>query len=320
MYTIRDARASDLTQIIQLQKLSLGEGLIPRNEAFWNWKHLQNPFGESSVLLAESDQGEIIGLRAFMKWQWAKGNRNHAALRAVDTATHPKWQGKGIFKDLTLRLCESEQAAGSEFVFNTPNQHSLPGYLKMGWESIGKPDIWIKPIWSIKSWLGTTHNYGLGIPDEFKARHVQGALPFPKNNAGEFIFTALSEKYLKWRYVDIPELDYFGIQVNAGLCFGRLKRTLNKRELRITNMLINSEFDSVELFKQLNTLARASRAHFLTAIDNGDPILHSEFKKNGFFSLKEKSPMVVYKCLNGNRLDWLNKTKWRWQAGDLELF
>jgi hypothetical protein len=39
--------------MIGLLKKSLGEGLIPKSEALWNWKHEQNPFGASFVLLAE---------------------------------------------------------------------------------------------------------------------------------------------------------------------------------------------------------------------------------------------------------------------------
>ncbi len=59
------------------------------------------------------------------------------AVRAVDTATHPDHQGRGIFSTLTptrSRRCGSR----ADLVFNTPNEKSLPGYLKMGWQIVGQ--------------------------------------------------------------------------------------------------------------------------------------------------------------------------------------
>ena len=93
--------------------------------------HPVDPFGRSFMLVAETD-GRIVGLRAFMRWEFVAGDRRFRAVRAVDTATHPDHQGKGIFSRLTLEALDSlrDQA---DFIFNTPNEKSLPGYLKMGW-------------------------------------------------------------------------------------------------------------------------------------------------------------------------------------------
>src|SRR5690242_1982453 len=66
---IRPATPQDKPAMIGLLKKSLGEGMIPKSEALWDWKHEQNPFGASFVLLAE-ENGVLIGLRAFMQWQW----------------------------------------------------------------------------------------------------------------------------------------------------------------------------------------------------------------------------------------------------------
>src|SRR5688572_13398222 len=101
--TIRPAEATDIPEIISLLKLSLGESFLPKSEAYWHWKHVNNPFGKSPVLLAE-ESNAIIGVRAFMRWQWNDGKRTIEAVRAVDTATHPDFQGKGIFTKLTMSL------------------------------------------------------------------------------------------------------------------------------------------------------------------------------------------------------------------------
>jgi hypothetical protein len=36
---------------------------------FFRWKHLDNPFGRSFVLVAVAGE-RIVGLRAFMRWRW----------------------------------------------------------------------------------------------------------------------------------------------------------------------------------------------------------------------------------------------------------
>jgi hypothetical protein len=67
------------------------------------------------------------------------------AVRAVDTSTHPSAQGRGIFTRLTLGALEELAADGVEFVFNTPNDQSRPGYLKMGWSEVGRTPLAFHP-------------------------------------------------------------------------------------------------------------------------------------------------------------------------------
>ena len=65
-----------------------------RPAEFFRWKHLENPFGRSFMLVAEAD-GRIVGLRAFMRWEFVAGDGAFRAVRAVDTATHPDYPGAG---------------------------------------------------------------------------------------------------------------------------------------------------------------------------------------------------------------------------------
>ena len=57
-------------------------------------------------------------------------------MRAVDTATDPAVQRRGIFSRLTTAALEACRDDGVDLVFNTPNEKSLPGYLKMGWTQV----------------------------------------------------------------------------------------------------------------------------------------------------------------------------------------
>ena len=141
---IRTATDDDIPAVLALARRTLQwDGLD--DEAFFRWKHLEGPFGRSPMWVASVD-GRVAGLRTFLRWRFteADGRTRHAA-RAVDTATDPDFQGAGIFRRLTLHALEALPGLGVEFVFNTPNDKSLPGYLKIGWQVIGRAPVRVMP-------------------------------------------------------------------------------------------------------------------------------------------------------------------------------
>jgi GNAT superfamily N-acetyltransferase len=115
----------DRPAILALLTKSLGWHDDPRYQALFEWKHDQNPFGRSPMWVA-CDGDRVVALRVFMRWQFRRGNETLRAVRAVDTATDPEYQGKGLFTALTLHGLDELRADGVDFVFNTPNAQSLP--------------------------------------------------------------------------------------------------------------------------------------------------------------------------------------------------
>ena len=144
-YNVRPYDRSDEDGVLNLMAAALGESATLRRTAdLWRWKHEDGPFGESHRLVAESESGELIGLRAFLRWEYKKGDRKYRAVRAVDTSTHPNFQRMGIFSRLTKQAIEDVKADGVNFIFNTPNDASRAGYLKMGWNTVGRPAPMVK--------------------------------------------------------------------------------------------------------------------------------------------------------------------------------
>jgi hypothetical protein len=92
------------------------------------------------------DGDRVVGFRTFLRWRFRRGDGTTAtAVRAVDTATDPEYQGRGIFKALTTSAIDDLRAEGVDFIFNTPNDQSRPGYLKMGWIELGRPGVAMAP-------------------------------------------------------------------------------------------------------------------------------------------------------------------------------
>jgi hypothetical protein len=59
---VRPYEERDEEQVLGLLRASLGSGPAgARPPSFFRWKHLENPFGASFMLLAEVD-GHVVGL------------------------------------------------------------------------------------------------------------------------------------------------------------------------------------------------------------------------------------------------------------------
>src|SRR4029079_3933876 len=142
---IRRATPSDRSAILRLGTRTLGWMGDAEDDAFFTWKHELNPFGPSPMWVA-CDGPRVVGFRTFLRWEFVEpGDRVVRAVRAVDTATDPDYQGRGIFTNLTLAALDELRAEGVDTVFNTPNDNSLPGYLKMGWRVVGRLPVSIMP-------------------------------------------------------------------------------------------------------------------------------------------------------------------------------
>ena len=134
---IRRANDDDLPAIFALLRAALSWDDDPRFEALYDWKHRRNAFGPSPSWVA-LDAGRVVGFRALLRWEFERGATIIRAVRPVDTATHPEYQGRGIFTRLTLHALDELRQEGVTLVFNTPNDQSRPGYLKMGWVPVGR--------------------------------------------------------------------------------------------------------------------------------------------------------------------------------------
>ncbi|MGQ0743928.1 MAG: GNAT family N-acetyltransferase [Acidimicrobiales bacterium] len=141
---IRRAGPADEAGVLCLLQAALGWGDDERFVEFFAWKHTQGAFGPSPAWVAVHDD-RIVGYRAFMRWGLTINGAEVPAVRAVDTATHPDFQRRGIFSRLTTTALADLTAAGVELVFNTPNERSYPGYRKLGWQDVGRLGVGAVP-------------------------------------------------------------------------------------------------------------------------------------------------------------------------------
>lgn len=318
--TIRESTPHDLPQIIALLKQSIGEVLTPKTEAYFLWKHEQNPFGASKILLAE-EGGKVVGLRTFMRWLWVSNQNSVTAVRAVDTATDPAFQGKGIFKKLTLQVVEECSNEGVGIVFNSPNPVSKQGYLKMGWIVAGNLPLFLgpgslRPRLHDKEFADTLYNsYSIdnqlsALPDTWKL----------KQNASR-LHTPLDHRFLTWRYQKCPVATYGGVIENGSFGFiFRIKKVSRFFELRICEAWTETDQGHQQASKVFRRLVRELRPALISC--GSSPLYHSGSKKIArLFGPFARGPVITIRPLHlKNTEEFQGFSNWAPSLGSMELF
>lgn len=316
---VREAGPADERAVIALVARSLSWRDGDPNEALFRWKHQRSAFGPSFSWVAERD-GQILGFRAFMRWQFLDGDQIVEAVRAVDTATAAEARGQGIFQTLTLQGLKEVEQVGVGLVFNTPNDQSRPGYLKMGWQPVGQLPVRVLPrglpslvrmggarvpaeLWSEATSVGEPAS-SVFVDD----RVVDGWL---RHAPATGFRTNRSAAYLRWRF-SLEPLHYRVLLVDdrdparGGVVF-RLRRRGQALEATVLEALVP---DRRSLARVLRRLLRASKADYAIALAaDGVP---------GFgLPLPGQGPLLTARtvCQEPKPLP-----AWRLTLGDVELF
>lgn len=313
---IREATPADRPAILELCRASLGWGDDPRFEQLFAWKHDQNVFGPSYMWVA-TDGTKVVGLRAFMRWEFVRGREVLRAVRAVDTATHPDHQGKGLFTAMTMHGLDVVADDGIDFVFNTPNDKSRPGYLKLGWQDVGRLPVAIKlagpkaaltvarsrtaaSLWPIE--------FGIGEPIAEVLGRID-VVPVCADDPRSLV-TNRSDDFVRWRY-GLTSLGYRAVAVGEGVLIVRSRRRGDSRELDVLDILDRAGDRTAQCDRVVSSiLASVGATH---AVRLGGPDLRA-----GFVAFPGGGPRLTFRSVVEQACPPL--TQWRLGLGDVELF
>lgn len=309
---IREATPADRPAIIELCRASLGWGDDPRFEQLFSWKHDENAFGPSYMWVA-TDGDRIVGLRAFMRWEFVRNREVLRAVRAVDTATHPDYQGKGLFTAMTLHGLDVIEADGIDFVFNTPNDKSRPGYLKMGWQEVGKLPVAIRvagprgALRVLRSRVASSHwpsEVDFGVPISELVSDLATDRRVATDPAA--ITTNVSSAFYRWRY-GAGFLGYRVVPTDGGHLVVRVRQRGIAEELVV--------LDSPGL--TLSVADRAARRLLRPqGLDHALRIGSSDLRQG--FLPAPGGPAVTWRSVCTDAMPPL--ADWRICMGDVELF
>jgi glycosyltransferase involved in cell wall biosynthesis len=316
---LRVATEADEPQILQLLGRSLGWDDPDRFAEFFHWKHALNAFGPSPMWLVEDTNadGRIVAFRAFMRWSFVRGGRPVPAVRAVDTATDPDYQGRGLFTAMTMHGVAALADEGVAFVFNTPNDQSRPGYLKMGWRDVGRlraavhvchmmspgrlraarvpADHWSQPI-------------DVGLPVDDYCADVRSLPARPQPADVRSLRTASTIDSLRWRY-GLPSLGYRVVDDGAGcVVVVRLRLRGQNRELVHAATLTGGP---AAADRTTARVAGEVGADHVLRLGDGRPYAQ-------FVRVPNVGPRLTWRPLNDLGMPPLSN--WNLELGDVELF
>lgn len=301
---IRAVRPEDLDAVLELLGASLHWVPGELFRRFFEWKHHENPFGPSPAWVAV-EGSRVVGFRTFLRWEFEHPDgRVRRAVRAVDTATHPDAQGRGVFRALTVHALDELAREGVDFVFNTPNAQSRPGYLKMGWQEVGRLPASVRPRgpgalvrmraarvpaerWSLQA------SAGVPAPEAFADPHVDDllrSLPAPRA-----LRTRRTRAQLAWRYGFEP-LAYRVLaldgDVRRGLAVFRVRRRGGATEAALCEVLApGGDRRAAAALERL--VARAGEADYVIRLDR------RPLTRSGYVRLPRQGPVLTWRPVAG---------------------
>jgi GNAT superfamily N-acetyltransferase len=243
---IRPYEDADEPAVLELLAASLGKTVDDRYRGLFRWKHLENPFGRSLMWVGEVDD-QVAGFRAFLRWRFLDGGSEPVqAVRAVDTATHPEHRGMGIFSRLTLHAIDEMRRDGIAFVFNTPNDQSRPGYLKMGWVVEGRVPVQVRPcsLSGVRRMLGArtaaeTWSLPLDVGEplgQLDVGLVDGSSSRGRGEPAD-LRTDRTPDFVRWRYAGCPAVASRGVPVDEGVVVVRCRSRGSAIECTVGDVL-----------------------------------------------------------------------------------
>ncbi len=330
---VRPYRDEDEAAVLGLLDASLGGGPAgSRSPAFFRWKHASNPFGRSFAILAEHGD-RVVGFRTFMRWRFLVDGKPVSAVRAVDTATHPDYQGQGIFRRLTLSAVD-ELRADTDLVFNTPNDQSLAGYLKMGWRRIADVPIEVRirrPLRFARGMrsrdelhadAGTAPTVSAPPAGSLLADGDAVAPLLPAAEAGRLV-TDRSVEYLRWRYGEAPLLDYRAVALGNrsrpdAIAIFRVRPRGRLWETTVAEVFA-APGDVRSVRGALRAAVGAAAADHVTCSFPPGSEARRAVRRAGFLPSPEGLTLVA-NPLRPIPVDPLRASSWALALGDLEVF
>ena len=326
---IREYRDADEAAVLALLGSTLGGGPAgTRSPELFRWKHVDNPSGRSLMLLAERDE-RVVGLRAFMRWRFIGGGEVIRAVRAVDTATHPDYQGRGIFRTLTLEALDRLRG-DADLVFNTPNEKSLPGYLKMGWRTLGRLPVLVAPrhpIRVLRGWRGgeSRPTGPVEAPTAAEALADPDVSKLLTDRREPRLHTVRTPEYLRWRYAHAPLLDYRAVTERDGagrllaMAVFRVRARGGLREATVSELLVGDGGAAVGR-RLLRAVARTGPVDHLAMLFPPRSVERSAARRVGGLRVPGGITLVCNPLHAGIEPDPADVASWSLTTGDVEVF
>jgi len=227
--TFRRYEDGDERAIVALMKAAFGKW---HSLDYWRWMYQKNPAGKPIVWVAQHGE-TIIGHHAIIPVRMRVANENLMGSQGVNAATHPSYQGQGVFSSIVARCIQDADNRNVSLTFGFSKKAVEPILKKyanrvhacfmvslvkvLNWKPLLarylQSDL---PIRIVDSVLRKT--VGFKSVDKRKKENLEITRIYRFDERINRFWNAISrnfqivvirnQRYLNWRYADNPEGNY----------------------------------------------------------------------------------------------------------------
>lgn len=224
----------DQTRLDEICTL-FAKGLADTTPDYWKWKHFtENGQPEGMILVAEAEDGSIVGMYAQQPVRYSCGNEQIVVVNLEDLVIDPDHRGTGLMKKLYQYVVDCYSQTGMSGYIGIPNKNSYPVFLKYGAKDMG--DIFS---------LDTKKKF---IPVYIRKKKAQAGywdiaitenMPndlFYSNHQSEFRLIR-NDTFMKWKFCENPDGPFLWLTIRQNeelkgylviqITQGRLRRAVN---------------------------------------------------------------------------------------------
>lgn len=153
------------------------------------------------------DDDLLIGHYAAVPVDLSVGGKQMRAIHSLDTMVHPDYRGRGIFTFLADMVYRESSRTGYHLVYGFPNKNSYHGFVsKLGWLGFGNINAFVAESRSLRRRSSSTESARSVLRlNEFDS---SADLLWERCKEREKVAVNRTSRYLNWRYVMKPEVDY----------------------------------------------------------------------------------------------------------------
>jgi len=231
---------ADKDRLMDLFRKSFGSNM---SAELWEWKYLQNPSGQSEVVVA-TDNGNIVGARPFLYCDMWLADKRIKTAQHCDTMVHPDYQNQGIFNRMGQFAIQHLRETGHTLSYGFPALTSQRGFAHQGYTKVVDTEILFRMLQPgrlftrrmrskllgealgflydklINTRTGKTTEASDSFQIETHDRFIGELQHLDTLRDKRKIDLVRDERYLRWRFDQHPEQSYKYVLVknNGHLC------------------------------------------------------------------------------------------------------
>lgn len=299
---------------------------------YWKWWHKDNPAGSPIICLAEYNN-KIIGHYGIVPMKMKVGNTYLTGSVGCDAATHPEYQGKGIFSYVINKCYQDAAENNIPLTYGLANINLGPTYKRyewrghiclrinmikvLNWEPLLSRYIHNKFLIRVAAYfLGKIYRSNSEINIELEIKRIryfdERFNIFWEDISKQFkIIVKRDQTFLNWRYVDHPVNKYtifMAVKDDSifGYCILREERKENLRRGQIVDILgLQNHYNVIGYLIQraLKHFKEKDIDYISCHMSEKNPYKEI-FKKAGFTSYpRHKTALVATINLQGSIID-----------------